>query len=445
MACAMVLDPRHDFQAWLSTRGVSSRVAQVVERELGIGDYEALLACAESAQVRSELFLLARERLPFATYAVLRRAIESLASRRQDGGEASRGVDALGLQPFLSGLLDSMVVLLTTVSQELSLSAQKLSSLEPTLRETAVETEETPQRYPMFEPDIALDSAMERKSPNPEYPPVHLLKAGVVKTEPSANGIEEVQANVESTVEVESGGMSAARQTKGILSEQQVHQNGTKRERERRNDVNASLPNDLHSSRSSYQCPPSTSNHETTLDRIPALQDTDLIGWNNLGSSSFEVRSDAFSHCMADPAPLNQANAFWPTSRVSASVLDDRSNAGVAWVLPAPEGVQRGSVNKRRGYGANDKKEKRFRCEECGMRFGHSHTLIRHKRRHTGERPFACQSCGKCFSRSCNLARHRRSNACTSYVDRAYCEAARTLLGAGAMTQPNSVLSQDCG
>ena len=156
MACAMVLDPRQDFQAWLSTQGVSNRVAQVVERELGIGDYEALLACAESAQVRSELFVLARERLSFATYAVLRRAIEGLPSRRQDGVEAPRGVDALGLQPFLSGLLDSMVVLLTTVSQELSLSAQKLSSLESALRETPVEVGETTQRDLMFEPGEAL-------------------------------------------------------------------------------------------------------------------------------------------------------------------------------------------------------------------------------------------------------------------------------------------------
>ena len=153
MACGLVLDPRQDFPAWLSTQGVNSHVAQAVEQELGIGDYEALLACAESAQVRSELFVLARERLSFATYAVLRRAIEGLASRRSDAVDVAQGLEALGLQPFLSGLLDSMVVLLTSVSQDLSHSAQRLRSLEPTLYgEVAEATSSLSQGYAVSDP-----------------------------------------------------------------------------------------------------------------------------------------------------------------------------------------------------------------------------------------------------------------------------------------------------
>uniref|UniRef100_UPI00358E6C6D uncharacterized protein isoform X6 n=1 Tax=Myxine glutinosa TaxID=7769 RepID=UPI00358E6C6D len=183
MACGLVLDPRRDFPAWLSTQGVSSRVAQVVERELGIGDYEALLACAESAQVRSELFVLARERLSFATYAVLRRTIEGLASRRQDGVEASH--DALSLQPILSGLLDSMVVLLTTVSQELSLSAQRLSSLEPVIYgQTAVEAEVTTQAYAVSEPEAMIGTGSESETHIQECSSNQVLNADFVKTEP---------------------------------------------------------------------------------------------------------------------------------------------------------------------------------------------------------------------------------------------------------------------
>uniref|UniRef100_UPI00358E527C uncharacterized protein isoform X3 n=1 Tax=Myxine glutinosa TaxID=7769 RepID=UPI00358E527C len=163
MACGLVLDPRQDFPAWLSTQGVNSHVAQAVEQELGIGDYEALLACAESAQVRSELFVLARERLPFATYAVLRRAIEGLASRHSDAVEVAQGFETLGLQPFLRGLLDSMVVLLTSVSQDLSLSAQRLRSLEPTLYGEATEaTSSLSQGYAVSDPGVTGPEDMYR-------------------------------------------------------------------------------------------------------------------------------------------------------------------------------------------------------------------------------------------------------------------------------------------
>ncbi|XP_061419030.1 zinc finger protein 746-like [Lethenteron reissneri] len=84
MACAVAEpDPRGDFPAWLATRGMKPTFADAMERELGISDYEELLACAEDAQVTAELLGAARDRLPFAFYAVLRRLVRALAPRQR--------------------------------------------------------------------------------------------------------------------------------------------------------------------------------------------------------------------------------------------------------------------------------------------------------------------------------------------------------------------------
>nr|XP_032822957.1 zinc finger protein 629-like [Petromyzon marinus] len=137
MAAAAVssINPRQDFPAWLAAHGVSLSVAEAVDRELGIGDYEAFMACAEQPHIRAEMFAAARERLPFAFYAVLRRVTEASSPKRHDG--AGGGLQAAGntaaFQPFLSGLLDAIVLMLNSLSQELLHSAERFSCLEPAL------------------------------------------------------------------------------------------------------------------------------------------------------------------------------------------------------------------------------------------------------------------------------------------------------------------------
>ncbi|XP_061419051.1 zinc finger and BTB domain-containing protein 7B-like [Lethenteron reissneri] len=174
MACAAVLaadpDPRGDFPAWLATRGMKPTFADAMERELGISDYEELLACAEDAQVTAELLGAARDRLPFAFYAVLRRLVRALTPRQRqrwwwrqrrrsrsreplsgNGKEEERARDddgggdeeeeddeepggcASGCEGVLASraVLDAIVATLSSLSRELLRSAQRFRCLEP--------------------------------------------------------------------------------------------------------------------------------------------------------------------------------------------------------------------------------------------------------------------------------------------------------------------------
>nr|XP_032826715.1 zinc finger protein 252-like isoform X1 [Petromyzon marinus] len=175
-ACAVEANPRGDFPAWLAARGMKPTFADAMERELGISDYEELLACAEDAQVTAELLGAARDRLPFAFYAVLRRLVLALAPKRRRGrrrrgtipvagdsddeGEERRGSldeddedagacgprceGALASRAVLGSLLDAIVATLSSLSRELLQSAQRFRCLEPALGAIGVEAVEGP-------------------------------------------------------------------------------------------------------------------------------------------------------------------------------------------------------------------------------------------------------------------------------------------------------------
>ncbi|XP_034038527.1 zinc finger protein OZF-like [Thalassophryne amazonica] len=52
--------------------------------------------------------------------------------------------------------------------------------------------------------------------------------------------------------------------------------------------------------------------------------------------------------------------------------------------------------------------EKTFSCSQCGKKFGHQSSLIRHTRIHTGQKPFGCSECGKRFVDTSSLIRHKK-------------------------------------
>ncbi|XP_076458436.1 uncharacterized protein LOC143292132 [Babylonia areolata] len=63
---------------------------------------------------------------------------------------------------------------------------------------------------------------------------------------------------------------------------------------------------------------------------------------------------------------------------------------------------------------------RQYKCtfENCPYAFKTKGSLVRHVRRHTGERPYGCESCGRSFAESGALTRHMRSRKpCTSKSD----------------------------
>nr|XP_032833489.1 uncharacterized protein LOC116956132 [Petromyzon marinus] len=130
---AVDVDPRGDFTGWLGAQGVKPGLARTLATDLGIADYDCLLACTEDAEVRSELLAVAKERLPFAHYAIFRRVVNGVPPRRQPH-PAARGASATSEADIRRTL--------GTVQQltELVLSVQRLTSPEAFLNSLSAST-----------------------------------------------------------------------------------------------------------------------------------------------------------------------------------------------------------------------------------------------------------------------------------------------------------------
>ncbi|XP_052598913.1 LOW QUALITY PROTEIN: zinc finger protein 58-like [Peromyscus californicus insignis] len=56
----------------------------------------------------------------------------------------------------------------------------------------------------------------------------------------------------------------------------------------------------------------------------------------------------------------------------------------------------------------NHTDEKSYKCEECGKSFYYPSMLKQHQRIHSGEKPYKCEECGKSFYTSSVLKQHHR-------------------------------------
>ncbi|CAG5129169.1 unnamed protein product [Candidula unifasciata] len=76
-----------------------------------------------------------------------------------------------------------------------------------------------------------------------------------------------------------------------------------------------------------------------------------------------------------------------------------------------------------KAHGVVHSNERKYVCtaDNCPYGFKTKGGLVRHMRRHTGERPFTCESCGRAFSESGALSRHMKSRRnCAQTPDSAY-------------------------
>nr|XP_032822939.1 zinc finger and BTB domain-containing protein 24-like isoform X3 [Petromyzon marinus] len=360
------INPRQDFPAWLAAHGVSLSVAEAVDRELGIGDYEAFMACAEQPHVRAEMFAAARERLPFAFYAVLRRVTEASSPKRHDG--AGGGLQAAGntaaFQPFLSGLLDAIVLMLNSLSQELLHSAERFSCLEPAL-------------YPVVSLDDGVASHLASDVEKADLPQVGDCWSAI---EESPCEVEETDVNV------------TWREVKA-----------------ERDDV----VRDGETEATDEEC-------FSVITRTTNQSAPTKLGYNGeLHCVDHPHREDAayYPYRRDTAAESYDGQQVWQ-QRLLAPPLDghrcDSSEPGDGTDNAAPSGERRADNGGGGGGGSAGRRDsphssaKPFGCRECGARFATKYNLRVHERRHTGERPFACEVCGRRFSRSYCLGRHKR-------------------------------------
>ncbi|XP_032826796.1 uncharacterized protein LOC116951967 [Petromyzon marinus] len=388
MACAAVLavdpDPRGDFPAWLATRGMKPTFADAMERELGISDYEELLACAEDAQVTAELLGAARDRLPFAFYAVLRRLVRAVSplGGAEGHGTPTAAAVAARQQPELAPLLDAIVATLDRLGKELLRSAEKFVSLESVLcpRSPAnmchSDGGDEPARY-------AGDSAPQGE----DRDFAEGIAAGrPLKVEP-AEAEELYDEQVDTAIPSENN-CDVAREEHATTLQHQHTDAGSRAEAYSSEDPDLH-PHPMHT----------WDEQEARLQRLADWTRSDKIFYSIGGVRAFHGRP--FVQAAPPPPPLP------PTTIAMANT----TNSPRRLIPPRPShppGEGGGAATDAAAVAAVMAGASRLhRCDFCGRDFKTRQYLCKHRRTHTGEKPHNCEVCGKAFSDLSNLVRHR--------------------------------------
>nr|XP_032816263.1 zinc finger protein 316-like [Petromyzon marinus] len=388
VAVAAGPDPRADFPAWLSAQGMKLPFAQAMERELGIGDYEDLLACAEDAQVTLELLATARQRLPFALYAALRRVVKAAG-----GSQGPRGPEWLphegAEQPGLAALLDAIVATLQTLGQELLQSALRFSRLDQALGPGDSAGISPDERMERHEADLSDPLAEEpgplggdaQLEPGPGSPATW---GGIVVKKERPDELEETgsladEALGEALLEE---GVRGAEELKG-------EDQGSWREEPPSSAYQSQYPGAVRKQRAMEVAPLPFQTHglqqQQQHKRSPlSLNGNSVCAWPYVAGGGGDT-----SLWMAVPPDGT-------TPPVMPPPLGPVPPAGLHSTPRGAPGVP------------NPEKLARLRCRHCGKAFRSNADLVRHVRVHTGERPYVCGICGKRFNQPGPLSTHRR-------------------------------------
>uniref|UniRef100_UPI00358EEC27 uncharacterized protein n=1 Tax=Myxine glutinosa TaxID=7769 RepID=UPI00358EEC27 len=344
-AC-VVLDPRGDFVGWMAAQGGQANFVQAMAQELGISDYDALLACSEDAQVRAELLTLARQRLPFAFYAVLRRLVRAISPTAQvtlcasDGGATGGLISNPGspTRPWLGGLVEVLVLTMSRLSQELSLSAERLCSLDASMTTGTGAGNSN------------ADDSGKREGTTEAW-------------------IEEQTAQNEVAVAFQ------AQQADGDQSYCHVKMETSDVLTHRQADTAVATPEP-------------TATWETS-----EVQGVTVV-----------AQVAEATQLVVQPATMAQA-AFG--GRLRQNYRSDGTARPFGCEVCGQSFRHNCQLRIHRRIHAG---ERPYVCSVCGKAFSQAGHLLYHSRTHTGERPFVCETCGRGFSQSSNLNRHRRTH-----------------------------------
>uniref|UniRef100_UPI00358FFE71 uncharacterized protein isoform X3 n=1 Tax=Myxine glutinosa TaxID=7769 RepID=UPI00358FFE71 len=439
MSEQLVLDPYRDFPAWLTSRGMNHRMARALEMELGITDYDALLACARPMNVRFELLAVAKERLPFAAYAVLRQVLEGCPLEGGTSGESCGFRCSTSPHAAIAALLDAIVTTLSGLSQELFHSAQRFSCLYSGGQESV---EDVQADTGCNEDSTQLDTTQNSQQPwqierereddkgSPQLKTVHkvfirsvvelwisMWTAATASHFPvsascslKADGhLMEFPPSTESELPDETlpPHPSLRVKTEGLIGDSVKDLvDGKHADREESGEIH---PSDWFPAESPDTfCSAESVGGSRTADVRPC-EVTSRVDGDGARQGEDWRRLALGSNLPPPLLPLQP-----PGFAGNADGFGQRATSGERQSYPAERPVQ--SSWKQAGTGRNSKRDSQprglpprpFICDECGRGFANRSHLLVHVRRHTGERPFCCEECGKRFSQAFCLARHRR-------------------------------------
>uniref|UniRef100_UPI00358F0B12 uncharacterized protein isoform X7 n=1 Tax=Myxine glutinosa TaxID=7769 RepID=UPI00358F0B12 len=397
MSEQLVLDPYRDFPAWLTSRGMNHRMARALEMELGITDYDALLACARPMNVRFELLAVAKERLPFAAYAVLRQVLEGCPLEGGTSGESCGFRCSTSPHAAIAALLDAIVTTLSGLSQELFHSAQRFSCLYSGGQESV---EDVQADTGCNEDSTQLDTTQNSQQP---------WQIEREREDDKDGHLMEFPPSTESELPDETlpPHPSLRVKTEGLIGDSVKDLvDGKHADREESGEIH---PSDWFPAESPDTfCSAESVGGSRTADVRPC-EVTSRVDGDGARQGEDWRRLALGSNLPPPLLPLQP-----PGFAGNADGFGQRATSGERQSYPAERPVQ--SSWKQAGTGRNSKRDSQprglpprpFICDECGRGFANRSHLLVHVRRHTGERPFCCEECGKRFSQAFCLARHRR-------------------------------------
>ncbi|XP_078735731.1 uncharacterized protein LOC144949630 isoform X2 [Lampetra fluviatilis] len=417
MAAASVLTSE-DFPGWLRTHGVSANVASAIGSELGIQDGSVLRACVGDGRIRAELLAVARDRLPFGFYAVLRQVVGTLrrspdaADTAEDAGHDGGGVRS---DAALGDLVDVLVALFSGLCRELTLTVGRLGSIEARGYAAGGPSDDAAGLSPAYgvaERDHSGESLRDysRHDITDEYLNAELpasvqdLQFEDDMTLPS----DEVGEPTDSSSAHGPAwrGIKVEHDDDGCSGEVQGTACGW-------NDADAAEASSAFSAQNQDH-PGVTSLQSATKRPLRAARIKSYVRLQQQQQQHQQLhhlqQQQHQQHQQQASEDDGNIAAFGASAAVALTPLQPGQSRGQGPAGKRGSRQNHGSATTGGASSSAAAAKKPYECRQCGRQFAKSIYLTVHMRIHTGEKPHGCEVCGQAFSQYSTWKRHLRTH-----------------------------------